>query len=409
MLFNYNMRRNHQIVLILLVIPCLWACSNEQNNEARRNGVQDKTEKSVDEKWAESKVLLKDNILANVEMLGCPGMAFAVVYKGQDFLKMTYGLKNVNVPKDSIDSSTLFRLGSLSKGFAGVLASMLIEEGKFKLDDPVIKYLPDFKLKAKIKGDTIRIRHLLSHSTGLTEHAYSNLIELHKDKETIIQSLSKLKVRDSTGIAYAYQNAAFSLIEEIIEKTTGQSYERVLEAKLFKPLGMTSSSTSYESILRSSNKALPHRFVGGHKGFAPVETDDSYYITPSAGGINSNLEDMSKWLKAVMAYRHDVISSAALNRAFTPYVNSSSDDKYYNFWEGVDSSFYGLGWRIIKMQNRELIFHGGQVNSYRCEIAFDPSSGFGMVAMFNAPCELANTIVPMFFTTVDALSSCANQ
>ncbi len=354
-----------------------------------------------DSTFKATKLSLRNELLEKIKQSGCPGTTIHILKDGKDYMTIIQGLKSNNNPNDFIDSKTIFRIGSLSKGFAGILAAKLVNEGKINLNAPVQNYIPDFKLKAKQKGDSIRVWHILSHSTGLTEHAFSNLLDLEKDKATVLKALNKVMVRDSTGKVYAYQNACFSYIEEIIQSATGLSYGEALQKYIFSPLSMSKSNVSYDSLLASSNKALPHRFNGRSNGFIPIPIHQAYYNTPSAGGINSNIEDMAKWLKALMGLNENVISHKDRELAFKKRVFTSWDDKYYNSWEKADSSYYGLGWRSIRLNEKNIIFHGGQVNSYRCEIAFNPLTKTGVVALFNSPCDLSNIIVPLVFSVLE--------
>lgn len=324
-----------------------------------------------------------------------PAYAIAIVYKGKTIYRKFNGQLHGNKGGGKVDGESIFRLGSVSKGFSGILAAMLADKGLIHLNDPVSKYIPQLTLKSSVPGDSLRLWHILAHTTGLTEHAFSNLIEMGKSKDLLIKALNELKPRDVTGQDYAYQNAAFSLIEEVIEEVTGLSYSDALDAFIFKRLGMQHASSDFASVAQNAHFVWPQ-----HAGGALRDLDTTYYNTPSAGGINASLSDMELWLTAVMGFKTDQINRSALQLAFEPRVSTAYDDKYFNFWPGVTDSKYGLGWRILTMNNKTLMFHGGQVSHYRAEIAFDPSLGLGVVAMFSEPCFLSNHIVPAVFEKV---------
>jgi beta-lactamase class C len=387
-------------VLFVVCVFCLYSCHSDCVGTSKTK-VAKTIETKEDSSTIKLRLALRKELTDKIKNGGCPGASIFIMKDGKDFLSLNVGLKSSDQKNDFIDSQTMFRIGSLSKGFAGILAAKLINLGKIKLNDPVQKYIPGFQLKAKQKTDSIRIWHILSHSTGLTEHAFSNLLDQEKDKATVMKALNKVMVRDSTGKVYAYQNACFSLIEEVIQSATGMSYAQALHQYIFKPLHMTKSNVSYDSLMMCSNKSLPHRFNGRSNGYIPIPIHKAYYNTPSAGGINSNIEDMSKWLKALMGFNESVISAKERSLAFQKRVFTSWDDKYYNSWEKADSSYYGLGWRSIRLNEKNVVFHGGQVNSYRCEIAFDPITKTGVVALFNSPCDLSNTIVPLVFSVLE--------
>ncbi|MCB0660845.1 MAG: beta-lactamase family protein, partial [Saprospiraceae bacterium] len=239
--------------------------------------------------------------------------------------------------------------------------------------------------------------HLLSQSVGVTEHAYSNLVDRDLSIDNLIPYINKLYVRDSTGITYAYQNATYGLIEKVIEKATGMTYKEALRTFVLDPLGMNHTNMSMEGIIESHNYCNGHKARRKPAGFAPIDISTHYYNVVSAGGVNSNLEDMEKWLQAVMGYAPDVLSEQVRNRAFYPYIWSGSASKYFNRWPEYSDSYYAWGWRRLQVGNRMLVHHGGLVNGFRTEIAFDPVENIGIVCLFNSTCDYSNQIISDFF------------
>lgn len=337
---------------------------------------------------------LDHHIEENITKFGCPGMAVAIIKDNQIIFEKEYGVRSMN-GYDPIDKNTVFRLGSVSKGFAGILASILIDKKMLSLDDPIYFYVPDFKVKARNSDGIVRIKHVLSHTSGFTEHAFSNLVDKNVDREKLFQYLERITPRDSTGKAYAYQNVAFSLIEKAIEQVTGMTYGEALDFYIFSPLDMCSSSCSYEEMENYTNRCQGHNY--SRDGFTPQEIGKHYYNIPSAGGVNAPLKDMEKWLSAVMGNKPDVLSPNILDVAFSEYANTSLDRKFWNKWPGVQNSHYGLGWRLVSTTNNNLVYHGGLVNGFRTEIAFDKEKKIGIVVLFNSLCNYSNSVVFDFF------------
>lgn len=376
------------LYLFLLVLSTTWSCKKGEPIQVNKN---------------QSPVLLPKISVGQLDSFlldqhrqtSQPAYAIAVVYKDKTIYRRFNGQLHGNKGGGQVNGESIFRLGSLSKGFSGILAAMLADKGLIHLNDPVAKYIPQLTLTSSVPGDSLRLWHILAHTTGLTEHAYSNLIEMGKSKDLLIKALNELKPRDITGQDYAYQNAAFSLIEEVIASVTGLSYQDALDAFIFKRLHMHHASSDFASVAHNDHFVWPQ-----HAGGALRDLDTTYYNTPSAGGINASLSDMESWLSAMMGFKTDQISASALALAFEPRVSTAYDDKYFNFWPGVTDSKYGLGWRILTLNNRTLMFHGGQVSHYRAEIAFDPALHLGVVALFSEPCFLSNHIVPSVFDKV---------
>lgn len=340
--------------------------------------------------------LLDLQIKDKMDEYRCPGAAVLVMKNNQVIFKKSYGTKSI-FTQDAIDTSTVFRLGSVSKGFAGLLAAILIDKNIIQLDDPLTLYIPEITIKAKSKDHILRVKHILTHSSGLTEHAYSNLVDDNHDMATIINYLNRLTPRDSTGKAYAYQNAAFGLIEKVVESATGMKFTDALDFYLFSPLNMCSTTCTFDEINHTKNVCTGHKYGGDKVGFTPVDIKPHYYNVVSAGGINANLVDMEKWLNAIMGYRPDVISPNARAIAFTSYINTSYEDKYFNEWPGIKTSHYGLGWRLITTDKNNVVYHGGLVNGFRTEIAFDKNKEIGIVILYNSLCGYSHKSVPEFF------------
>src|SRR5882762_34894 len=127
-------------------------------------------------------------VLANRQ---APGAAVAIVRDTSIILLKGYGLRDTK-KTDSINTHTIFRLGSVSKSVTATLVAILVNEGILHWDDPVINYLPDFRLKSEEATKKLTLRHLLSHTIGLPYHAYTILIEDHTPFDTLIDHLKDL-------------------------------------------------------------------------------------------------------------------------------------------------------------------------------------------------------------------------
>lgn len=386
------------IALLILAMLCLPIISYYKKSKAIINSKDEKVNVSyIDTAFAR---LFDAQIKEKMAFHKCPGVAIMVMKDNHIIFSKQYGSKSVN-NFQPIDKETVFRLGSVSKGFAGILAAILIDKNIINLDDAVSMYIPELSLKAKTKDKILRVRHILTHSTGLTEHAFSNLVDENHPMSTIISNLNRLTPRDSTGKSYAYQNATYGLIEKVIEQATGMSYEQALDFYILSPLDMCGTSCTYEALCHAQNVSGGHKYGGSRAGFVPLPHSPHYYNVPSAGGINAPMSDMQKWLSAIMGYQKNAIPQSALNIAFTPYISTIDDDKYFNSWPGAVDSHYGLGWRIIQTKLNYIIYHGGMVNGFRSEIAFDPVKKLGIVFLSNSTCSYSSQSVPLFFQLWD--------
>ncbi len=385
------LKNKYYIFLLALVF---WTHSSFNYSPLISHGTSKFTSINEEDKiWQD---ILDDFVAMGLEKHSCAGVAVAIVKGNEVFFQQTYGYKNVQT-QDPIDECTVFRIGSVSKGFAGVLASILADKGLLDLDYPISYYVPNIPLKGSSENTPITVRNILSHTTGYRMHTYSDLIDNNYKREDIYKKLAQLRPYYKTGFDFAYQNAIFGIIEAVVENATGMSYAAALQKYIFTPLDMNDTSCSYEDLVNTKNYCVGHKAWGKHNQMASVPLGKHYYNMISAGGINAPIEDMTKWLKACMGHNKDVLSDAARRYAFTPNVKTTHDRKYFNKWPNLINSYYGLGWRNMELSSNYLIHHGGMVNGFRTEIAFDAQKQIGVVFMFNSTCEFANTAVNDFY------------
>lgn len=325
------------------------------------------------------------------------GAAVTIVTKEKILLLETFGVKKAGT-KDSVNTHTVFRLASVSKGFSGVLACILEEEGFFSFQDKVVSFLPGFRLKDSLNTQNLNIQHLLSHTSGLVPHAYDNLIEDEVPMHLIVKNLSEVDISAPPGVLYGYQNVVFSLIDTISYIQTGTRFGNLMEKYIFKPLHMSDASVGKKIFTRkNANLASPHRKVSSTYIADPFNL--GYYNISPAAGVNASISDLSKWLQALLGHDNTVIDSLVLSKITEPQIISPLKYRYTRSWDKIDSKYYSLGWRIYQYKGRKIIYHGGYVKGYRAEIAFCPDENIGIAFLQNSPNGVASISIPAFFNS----------
>lgn len=331
------------------------------------------------------------------------GAGVSIVNGKQVLLADGFGIKNSLTGK-KVDGQTVFRLGSLSKGFAGVLASHLKDEGKLTWEDRVSDRIPEFELGGRENTENITLAHLLSHTSGAPYHSYTNLVEAGLPMDEIAGRFADVQPISKPGEMYSYQNALFALSGEMMKKVTGQEITTSLEERFFKPLEMCATTMDFDALKKTENKAKPH--VKSRRGWKSGELTDSYFNAVAAGGINSNAEDMAKWMQFLLGHRPDVMKGQALKEAFTPFVEIPGRQKYYQRWPGHLASYYGFGWRIHTYRSGEseventIWHHGGSVNCFRNEIAVFPDEDLGVCVLMNNQSRIAQRVINDLYNIV---------
>ena len=160
---------------------------------------------------------------------------------------------------------------------------------------------------------------MLSHQLGLYRNAYDNKLEEGGDPNWLRRGLAQLNPICAPGTCWSYQNVAYDASSEIVSRVTGQSFEQSVKAQLFDPIGMASASMSMPALQASRSWARPH----GHGGTS-LPMIDTYYKVPAAGGVNSNVKDLSLWMLAQMGEMPGVLDQRLLDRSTPGWENPAS-------------------------------------------------------------------------------------
>lgn len=314
----------------------------------------------------------------NLEICESPGVAIAIVTDKKIIYQKGFGVQAAG-QKDSVDANTVFRIASVSKGFAAILTGLLVKDGILNWDDKVKKYLPHLCLKDTAHTNNLTIRHILSHTSGLVPHAFDNLIEAKVPFEKIVKKLNEVNCSVPVGELYGYQNVVYSLISEIIEAATGETYETLLVERIFKPLGMKSASLSKAALVANKNWARPHR-RRNYKWIAAKPRSTYYSVVPAAG-INASVTDLAIWTQAMLGGKPQIIPNDVIDEVCKKVVYTPSERRRFNWSGNLKRAYYGLGWRIFNYAGHKMVFHSGGLFGYHAKLAFFPDHNIGIIVL----------------------------
>ena len=309
---------------------------------------------------------------------GMVGLSVAIIEDGEIVLAKGYG-ETIAGTGQKVTQDTVFRWASLSKSVAAATAMLLVKDGYFGLNSPVMAHAPSVELPPS--DYDITLEDLLSHRTGIVRNAYDVRIEDGRDPKVIRASLKNLPQLCEPGTCHGYQNVLFDAVSEMAETATGVPYKAVVNERIFKPLGMTSASTTLEGLSRSKSWAKPHNRRGGH--IARVKP--TYYRVPAAAGVNSSIVDMAKWTLAQMqtekpSLPQDVRDEIQKDRVKTP--RESRRMRYH--YSALTDAHYALGWRSYDLDGHRVVGHRGAVQGYRSAVLFDPEKKTGIALLWNS-------------------------
>jgi CubicO group peptidase (beta-lactamase class C family) len=229
-----------------------------------------------------------------------PGFAMTVVRDTSIVYEKIDGLKRIE-HADSITDNTKFYWASVSKVFTATAIMKLAEEDKLNIDDLITKYYPEFKTRdGKFSSDSITIRNLLTHSSGLRKHLDNTLLTNEsngKSAREALRRLRKIKLEFKPGSDYLYSNIGTLILGVIIENLTGKYYEEYMQQNIFSPLGMINATFYETNNLTDKTIAAPHVW-SKHQIIARKRIYTQ--SINSSGGLMASIKDMSLWMKACM-------------------------------------------------------------------------------------------------------------
>lgn len=332
-------------------------------------------------------------IVANfMKAFETPGIAVAIVRKGQPVWLKGYGARTMG-KSDPVDVHTRFGIASNSKAFTAAALAMLVEEKKLGWDEPLIKYLPEFKMHDPAVTGMFTVRDLLVHRSGLPLGAGDLMYfpQSTADAAQVMRALRFLRPARGFRSGYDYDNILYIVAGVLIEKMSGLSWRDFIITRILQPLGMADAVPSRE-LLRTANVAGRHARLGPPmRGVGPMKViqPDEAPLIDAAGGINASVADVAKWLEVQLALgaiadNKRLWSAESAAEMWKPQVIVSSSDggTAVNPARPVMAG-YALGWFVQDFRGRRLVSHSGGLSGQVTQTAMIPSAGIGVAVFSN--------------------------
>ena len=313
------------------------------------------------------------------------GLGVAVVEDGQLSFIKGYG-ETAAGSGEKVTPRTQFRWASLSKGVAATLEVLLDAQHKLSLDDPISKWSRTLRLP-KGNEHVATLGDALSHRLGIVKNAYDDKLEEGIDPGEIRASLAPLYPMCPPGTCFAYQNVAYDVAHEAVERATHMPYDQAARSLLFGPLGMTSAGTTRDGYMGKQSWARQHA------GRTVLPVPDAYFRIPAAGGVSSSIVDLGIWMRAQMGGAPAILPQKLLFTLHTPRVLTTTRG-HADYDQILKNAAYGLGFRSADYQGHHLVWHRGAVKGSRSVMIFDPSRRFGVAMLWNST-TVKPTALPM--------------
>jgi CubicO group peptidase (beta-lactamase class C family) len=339
-----------------------------------------------------------------------PGFSYGIVVDGELLHLQCGGYANVE-NKTPVTEKTVFRIASLSKSFTAMAILKLRDAGKLQLDDPIERYIPEFK-NQQLTSDSpaITIRDLLTHASGLPQDDPWGDRKLCDTTDEFLKVLKDgVHFSNATGTNFEYSNLGYTILGQVINKASGISFQEYIAKNIWQPLAMQTATWDYTSVPAAD---LAHGYKWEHDQWTeePILGDGAFACM---GGIMVSVKDFSKYVALHMAAwppRNDtdssIISRSSIRSMHQPLMFDLLNTNY-KLLDGTELGFtkgygYGLAW-LLDEQGKKYIFHPGSLPGYHAHWNMLPDYGIAVIVMGN----IKNA--PRFDINIQALNTLVKE
>jgi len=328
-----------------------------------------------------------------------PAVAVAVVKDGKVLFAKGYGTRNLSL-KTAADENTLFAIASNSKAFTTTGLALMVDKGKLKWDDKVIKHLPWFESYDPYVTANMTVRDLITHRSGLGTFS-GDVLWYHTNysAKEVVRRAKYLTPAKGFREGFGYQNIMFTAAGLVLEEVSGMSWGEFMKQNFLDPLEMKNTKYSVKQLDMAGNVAVPYQteFDNSHTALNYLNWDN---CAPAAA-INSSVADMAKWMifqlnNGKIADKQVVSEQQIweLRKMATPTPVSLGAFKNN---PNTHFSGYGMGWSLNDYNGKKVISHGGGSDGMISKVAMIPEENFGVVVLTNNINYLSNALTNQIF------------
>jgi CubicO group peptidase (beta-lactamase class C family) len=322
-----------------------------------------------------------------------PGVGVGIVVNDKLVFAKGYGYRDYE-KKLPFTAATMSPIASNTKLFTAVAAGMLVEEGKLTWDKPVRESVPSIRFYNDQLNNTVTLRDMLSHRTGITRH---DTIWYKSDftRKELFQKVVYLEPQEPIRQTFLYNNLMYAAAGYLIELQSGKTWEQFVKERIFSPLQMNSTGYSIADMLQRPEFGV---------GFTERRDSSELYKIPyyediagvaPCGAIVSNIEDMSHWLIALMNQgQYDgkqVLPGEVLKATLQPAIALPNTALETRGWSEVLNQAYGMGRQTASYRGHLITFHGGDLPGFHTQVSFMPQDHIGVIVF-----EIGNHSQPLY-------------
>jgi CubicO group peptidase (beta-lactamase class C family) len=316
---------------------------------------------------------------------GIVGASLRVIRAHGPSTHVSFGLED-RTTRAAVDDATIFHWASITKTFTGIAIMQLRDRGKLRLDDPIVKYVPEVAAIRNPFGpmDAITIRQLLSHTAGFRAGTwpFGGDQPWHPFEPTewsqLVAMMPYTQVEFAPGSKYGYSNPGIVYLGRTIEKLSGEPWETYVDKNILRPLGMTRSYFDRAPYHLVNDRSHSYTISKGKLEEQPFDFDSG--ITVSNGGLNAPFGDIERYVRFLLGAAETETGAAVLSRASLEEMWIPGALVEENATDRVN---IGLCFFVEKRGARKLIGHSGSQAGFISHLYVDPAAKAGYVVSFN--------------------------
>jgi CubicO group peptidase (beta-lactamase class C family) len=318
-----------------------------------------------------------------LEAIKIPGLAIAIV-RGNDVVYLKgFGVRALG-SNEPVTPETVFAIGSTTKAFTTTAMAMMVDEGKMTWDDPVRQHIPFFRLADPLADESVTLRDLVAHRTGLARRHDLLWYGAPWGREEILRRVGKLKLDHPFRTRYDYANMMYLAAGYAAGRAAECTWDELIQRRLFEPLGMTGATCICQDAQNAPDHATPHRKQSGKVRSIPWRNIEN--IGP-AGSINAGVSDMSKWVRFQLGdgtwEGKKLVSAKNLAETHTPQMVMPLGVETQIVYPETAQMSYGMGWVIQDYRGQKLVWHDGGIDGFSAYVALVPRARLGIVILAN--------------------------
>ncbi len=359
---------NKNSILAFIILFKISYTSAQQND-------RDKTEIFID-----SLIQLK------LKTFEVPGISIGIIKDNKVWYAKSFGVQSLHTQKP-LTNKSVFHMASVSKPFAATAIMKLVEDGKLKLSDKLIQYLPTFSMKSEQYKD-ITLQHILTHTSGIPDvEDYNWKSPEYDDLAALryVKTFQDQKLEFIPGKEHEYSNAAYNLLAAVVQNVTKKTFEDYMQQTFFNKMEL--QNTSFSKLDVNSNLATDPHVEAAHFNIDKANIYPYNRIHAPSSTLHSNVDDMLLWAQLYLNkgnFKNQQLFSKNTYKQLTQTVIPFENNR------GMC-----LGWFTSMVNNKKMFRHSGGDEGYSTFFGFLPEENFAITIMANS-----DTIITEYIAAV---------